>query len=57
MGFTFSFPISQVGLNKGILIKWTKGFNASDVEGKDVVALLREAFDRKQVIKSRKKIY
>lgn len=31
LGFTFSFPCEQVGLTKGILIKWTKGFNASNV--------------------------
>lgn len=31
LGFTFSFPCQQVGLTKGLLIKWTKGFNASDV--------------------------
>lgn len=31
LGFTFSFPCEQVGLTKGNLIKWTKGFNASNV--------------------------
>lgn len=31
LGFTFSFPCQQVGLTRGLLIKWTKGFNASDV--------------------------
>lgn len=31
LGFTFSFPCRQVGLTKGMLIKWTKGFNASNV--------------------------
>lgn len=25
LGFTFSFPCEQVGLTKGLLIKWTKG--------------------------------
>lgn len=31
LGFTFSFPCQQVGLTRGLLIKWTKGFNAKDV--------------------------
>lgn len=48
MGFTFSFPVKQEGLNKGILIKWTKGFHASGVVGKDVVQMLKEAFQRRQ---------
>ena len=30
LGFTFSFPIRQVSVSSGILIKWTKGFS---VEG------------------------
>ncbi|XP_043925231.1 hexokinase-3 [Protopterus annectens] len=48
LGFTFSFPCRQTGLDKGILITWTKGFNATECEGKDVVMLLREAIKRKQ---------
>lgn len=31
LGFTFSFPCQQFGLTQGNLIKWTKGFNASNV--------------------------
>lgn len=34
---------------QGILLNWTKGFNASDCEGQDVVCLLREAIQRRQV--------
>ena len=29
LGFTFSFPMAQTGLNKGVLVSWTKSFNAS----------------------------
>ncbi|KAM7536936.1 hypothetical protein Aperf_G00000076724 [Anoplocephala perfoliata] len=43
MGFTFSFPVSQEGINRGKLIRWTKGFGASGVIGKDVVELLNKA--------------
>ncbi|XP_036920331.1 hexokinase-3 isoform X2 [Sturnira hondurensis] len=51
LGFTFSFPCRQVGLDQGILLNWTKGFNASDCEGQDVVGLLRQAIVRKQAVK------
>ena len=43
LGFTFSFPCEQKGLASGELIKWTKGFTASDVEGHDIVTLLEKA--------------
>ncbi|XP_053509829.1 hexokinase-2 isoform X3 [Ictalurus furcatus] len=46
LGFTFSFPCHQAGLNKGILLKWTKGFKASGCEGEDVAALLKDAIHR-----------
>nr|KAF6346660.1 hexokinase 3 [Pipistrellus kuhlii] len=50
LGFTFSFPCRQLGLDQGILLNWTKGFKASDCEGQDVVCLLREALERKQAM-------
>ncbi|XP_064314685.1 hexokinase-3 isoform X2 [Phalacrocorax carbo] len=48
LGFTFSFPCQQLGLDKAVLLSWTKGFSASGCVGKDVVQLLREAAQRKQ---------
>lgn len=45
LGFTFSFPVEQYGINAGKLIRWTKGFDISDVIGKDVCALLQEEID------------
>ncbi|KAM6055739.1 LOW QUALITY PROTEIN: hexokinase-3 [Theristicus caerulescens] len=48
LGFTFSFPCQQLGLDKAVLLCWTKGFNASGCVGQDVVQLLREAAQRKQ---------
>ncbi|KAL1891744.1 glucokinase [Sporothrix stenoceras] len=45
LGFTFSFPVQQVGINKGFLIRWTKGFDIPDAIGKDVCALLQEEID------------
>uniref|UniRef100_A0A3B5QXF3 Phosphotransferase n=1 Tax=Xiphophorus maculatus TaxID=8083 RepID=A0A3B5QXF3_XIPMA len=47
MGFTFSFPCEQKEIDKSILIRWTKGFNCSGVEGEDVVKLLKEAIHRR----------
>ncbi|KAL2268880.1 hypothetical protein VTJ83DRAFT_3726 [Remersonia thermophila] len=46
MGFTFSFPVQQVGINKGTLIRWTKGFDIPDAVGKDVCALLQTEIDK-----------
>lgn len=43
LGFTFSFPCSQEGLNRSRLVNWTKGFKCSGVEGEDVVSLLHAA--------------
>uniref|UniRef100_I3KL20 Phosphotransferase n=1 Tax=Oreochromis niloticus TaxID=8128 RepID=I3KL20_ORENI len=48
LGFTFSFPCEQLEIDKSILIHWTKGFKCSEVEGKDVVQLLKEAIHRKR---------
>ncbi|KAJ2991863.1 hypothetical protein NUW58_g2365 [Xylaria curta] len=45
LGFTFSFPVQQFGINKGSLIRWTKGFDIHDAVGKDVCALLQEQID------------
>ncbi|KAI0475956.1 glucokinase [Xylariaceae sp. FL0804] len=45
LGFTFSFPVQQVGINKGTLIRWTKGFDIPDAVGKDVCALLQQEID------------
>ncbi|KAL2001794.1 hypothetical protein VTN02DRAFT_1222 [Thermoascus thermophilus] len=45
LGFTFSFPVNQVAINKGTLIRWTKGFNVPDAVGQDICALLQDAID------------
>lgn len=46
LGFTFSFPVKQLGINKGKLIRWTKGFDIPDAVGRDVCALLQDEVDR-----------
>ena len=45
LGFTFSFPVNQKGINKGTLIRWTKGFDIEDAIGKDVCSLLQQEVD------------
>ncbi|XP_022160235.1 hexokinase type 2-like, partial [Myzus persicae] len=47
LGFTFSFPLRQVGLTKGYLNSWTKGFACSGVVDEDVVRLLKDAINRR----------
>ena len=45
LGFTFSFPVNQIGINRGTLLRWTKGFDIDDAIGKDICALLQEEID------------
>ena len=45
LGFTFSFPVEQFGINRGNLIRWTKGYDIKDAVGKDVCALLQTEID------------
>jgi len=51
LGFTFSFPLKQLGLTKGFLIRWTKGFNCEGVVDHDVVELLEDALKRRGDVK------
>ena len=45
LGFTFSFPVNQIGINRGTLLRWTKGFDINDAVGKDVCELLQSEID------------
>ncbi|XP_056135122.1 hexokinase HKDC1-like [Lampris incognitus] len=47
LGFTFSFPCKQSGINTGTLVSWTKGFKATGCEGNDVIDMLRDAIKRR----------
>ncbi|CEP12229.1 hypothetical protein [Parasitella parasitica] len=49
LGYTFSFPILQTAINRGVLKQWTKGFNCSGAVGKDVTILLQDSFRRKNI--------
>ncbi|PIN04845.1 Hexokinase [Handroanthus impetiginosus] len=46
LGFTFSFPVKQLSLASGTLIKWTKGFHIEGTVGQDVVGELTKAMER-----------
>ncbi|XP_022999554.1 hexokinase-1-like [Cucurbita maxima] len=46
LGFTFSFPVRQISISSGALIKWTKGFSIEDTVGEDVVGELTKAMEK-----------
>nr|AHY84733.1 hexokinase [Manihot esculenta] len=46
LGFTFSFPVKQMSIHSGILIKWTKGFAIDGMVGREVVEHLQAALSR-----------
>ncbi|KAK7204406.1 hexokinase-domain-containing protein [Myxozyma melibiosi] len=45
LGFTFSFPVNQTAINRGTLLRWTKGFDIKDTVGQDVCKLLQDELD------------
>lgn len=49
LGFTFSYPTVQERIDHGQLIRWTKGFGNSGVEGHDCAQMLRDSFVRLNV--------
>ncbi|CAI9100449.1 OLC1v1037559C1 [Oldenlandia corymbosa var. corymbosa] len=46
LGFTFSFPVRQLSVASGTLIKWTKGFSIEETVGQDIVGELTKAMER-----------
>jgi len=49
LGFTFSYPATQDYIDHGILQRWTKGFDISGVEGKDVAKLFDAALKKRKL--------
>ncbi|KAI8142824.1 hexokinase-domain-containing protein [Fennellomyces sp. T-0311] len=49
LGYTFSFPVLQTAINRGVLKQWTKGFSTKNAVGKDVPLLLQDAFIRRNL--------
>lgn len=46
LGFTFSYPCHQQSIDHGVLVRWTKGFGASGVEGNDVAQMLKDSLQK-----------
>lgn len=49
LGFTFSFPVVQTAINRGTLLRWTKGFDIHSVVNEDVCKLLQDAVDARHL--------
>lgn len=49
LGFTFSYPCFQERIDHGVLMRWTKGFGAPNVEGSDVVDIFRKSLKEQEV--------
>lgn len=49
LGFTFSFPVWQTEINRGVLKQWTKGFSCPGAVNKDVTIMLQDAFRKKNI--------
>ncbi|GAA5817291.1 hypothetical protein MFLAVUS_010835 [Mucor flavus] len=47
LGICWSFPVHQVTVNRGTLLRMGKGFTLENAEGRDLSDLLHEAFERK----------
>lgn len=45
LGFTFSFAFEQQALDRGSLLRWTKGFNIPDAVGKDICSTFQAEID------------
>ena len=49
LGFTFSFAFEQQALNRGSLLRWTKGFNIPDAIGQDICSVLQVEIDKRNL--------
>ncbi|KAL4232244.1 hypothetical protein ACF0H5_009818 [Mactra antiquata] len=47
LGFTFSFPVKQLAVDKAEVINWTKHYKCSDLIGKDVVDKLEDSIRKR----------
>ncbi|RFU26513.1 hypothetical protein B7463_g9818, partial [Scytalidium lignicola] len=46
LGFTFSFTFEQEALDRGTMLRWTKGFNIPDAMGRDICEMFQTEIDR-----------
>ncbi|SCV70073.1 BQ2448_1467 [Microbotryum intermedium] len=46
LGFTFSYPCIQERIDHGVLLRWTKGFGAPNIENHDVVEMFKQSLKK-----------
>ncbi|KAG1073121.1 hypothetical protein G6F42_025843 [Rhizopus arrhizus] len=49
LGFVLSFPLEQHALNKAVVIQWTKDFEITGADGKNIAELLQIGFRRRHI--------
>lgn len=49
LGFVISFPLEQTALNKAYVIQWTKDFEITGADGKNIAELLQLGFRRRHI--------
>ncbi|SGZ27055.1 BQ5605_C025g10040 [Microbotryum silenes-dioicae] len=46
LGFTFSYPCIQERIDHGVLLRWTKGFGAPNIENHDVAQMFKDSLKK-----------
>ncbi|KAI9272575.1 hypothetical protein BY458DRAFT_508657 [Sporodiniella umbellata] len=49
LGFTLAFPLEQKALNKAVVLQWTKDFEVTGADGKNLAELLQTGFQRRHI--------
>ena len=49
LGFVISFPLHQTALNKASIIQWTKDFEVTNADHKNIVDLLQTGLRRRHI--------
>ncbi|KAI8579758.1 hypothetical protein K450DRAFT_240191 [Umbelopsis ramanniana AG] len=49
LGFVVSFPLNQTAMNKASIIRWTKDFDVTGADGKDLAELLQVGLNKKSI--------
>ncbi|KAG1469301.1 hypothetical protein G6F56_003329 [Rhizopus delemar] len=49
LGFVLSFPLKQTALNKAVVLQWTKDFEITGADNKNIAELLQTGFKRRHI--------